>query len=104
MEPENINRGKITGSWGYRVRGCNVAGCTAFTVEEEVVVTRPPTVAPTLTVPTTNTTGSYTTSWTAVTHATSYELQERLNSRGIAADPCVVEASASGARGTGLVA
>lgn len=71
--------GKAMGTWGYRTRACNVAGCTAYTAEKKVVVTRPPTVAPALTVPASNTTGSYTTSWAAVTNAATYELQERLN-------------------------
>lgn len=70
--------GKTTGNWGYRVRACNVAGCTAYTAEKVVAVTRPPVSAPTVTVPATNTTGSYTANWTTVAAATTYELQERL--------------------------
>lgn len=69
--------GKASGSWGYRVRACNAAGCSAYTAESKVVVTLPPTGVPTLTVPATNSTGSYSASWTAVPAATRYELQER---------------------------
>ncbi|WP_457022077.1 RHS repeat protein [Luteimonas sp. A611] len=69
--------GKTTGSWGYRIRACNDAGCSAYAAEKVVAVTRPPTAAPTLTVPASNTTGSYSVSWTAVATATSYGLQER---------------------------
>lgn len=69
---------KATGSWGYRIRACNDAGCSAYSAEKVVAVLRAPSGVPTLTVPVTNTTGSYTVSWTAVATATSYELQERL--------------------------
>jgi len=74
--------GKTTGSWGYRVRACNVAGCSAYTAASAVEVTRPPTAAPTITAPASSTTGSYGVSWTAVAAATSYELQERHGSGG----------------------
>ncbi|MGY1410770.1 hypothetical protein ACW5EG_14505 [Luteimonas sp. A611] len=69
--------GKTAGNWGYRIRACNVAGRSAYTTEKVVAVTRPPTSAPTLTVPASNVTGSYSVSWTAVATATSYGLQER---------------------------
>ncbi|MEL1264111.1 RHS repeat protein [Pseudoxanthomonas putridarboris] len=69
--------GKATGSWGYRVRACNDAGCGAYSAMKTVAVTLPPTGVPTLTVPATNSTGSYSASWTAVAAATRYELQER---------------------------
>lgn len=74
--------GKTTGDWGYRIRACNVAGCTGYTAEKIVVVTRPPVSAPTLTVPASDTTGSYTVSWTAVAAATTYQLQERQGAGG----------------------
>jgi len=70
--------GKTTGSWGYRIRACNDAGCSAYAAEKVIAVTRPPTSAPTLTVPASNVTGSYSVTWTTVATATSYELQERL--------------------------
>ncbi|MGN7726482.1 RHS repeat protein [Luteimonas sp. 22616] len=72
--------GKAAGSYSYRVSACNDAGCTATSLEKTVVVTLPPTGAPTVTVPATNTTGSYTASWTAVAAATSYRLEERVGS------------------------
>ena len=72
--------GKTTGSWSYQVRACNDAGCSAYSPIETVAVTRPPTPAPTLTVPATNITGAYVVSWSEVMHAATYELQERLNS------------------------
>lgn len=73
--------GKTTGSWGYRVRACNV-DCGAWSLERTVAVTLLPAGVPTLTAPATSNTGGYAVSWTAVTHATTYQLQERLGSAG----------------------
>lgn len=69
--------GKPSGSWGYQVRACNVAGCSAWSAAKTTVVTLPPTSAPTLSAPATSATGSYTVSWTAVAAATRYELEQR---------------------------
>lgn len=71
--------GKSAGSWGYRVRACNAAGCGAYSAIGTVAVTLPPAGAPTLTVPATSYTGSYTVSWTAVATATTYQLEEQTN-------------------------
>jgi len=67
-----------SGSYNYHVKACNASGCSAYKAGSAVVVTIPPASAPTLTVPSTSSTGSYTASWTAVTGATSYTLQERV--------------------------
>ncbi|MCE7032886.1 hypothetical protein LY625_09725 [Lysobacter sp. GX 14042] len=69
--------GKATGTYEYRIRACNAAGCGGYSAGKSTAVTRPPTSAPTLTAPTSNTTGSYTVSWAAVSGATRYQLQER---------------------------
>ncbi|GGK03217.1 hypothetical protein GCM10011394_10360 [Luteimonas terricola] len=74
--------GKTAGSWGYRVRACNQAGCAAWSSVGTVAVTLPPASPPGLTVPASNTSGSYSATWTTVTHATSYQLQERLGTGG----------------------
>jgi YD repeat-containing protein len=71
--------GKATGSYGYRVRACNDGGCASFSSTQTTQVTLPPTGVPTLTAPATNNTGSYTVSWTSVSAATRYELQEQVN-------------------------
>ncbi|MEN5118216.1 hypothetical protein ABE488_12930 [Luteimonas sp. TWI662] len=71
--------GRSSGSWGYRVRACNEAGCSAFSAEKTVVVTLPPTTPPTISTPATNSTGSFAVSWGSVASAARYELQERLN-------------------------
>lgn len=70
-----------TGSWIYQVQACNAAGCSAFRVSGgRVTVTIPPASAPSLSMPTTSVTGSYTVSWGGVSGASSYTLQEQLNS------------------------
>ncbi|WP_158635301.1 hypothetical protein [Luteimonas cucumeris] len=71
--------GKAAGSYAYRAKACNPAGCGGYSTVKTVVVTYPPTVAPTLTAPASNVTGSYTVSWTGAATATSYTLQRNLN-------------------------
>lgn len=68
---------KAAGPYDYRVQACNPAGCSGWTSSQRVEVIHAPTGKPTLTVPATNTSGSYTVSWTAVAGATRYQLQER---------------------------
>lgn len=71
--------GKATGNYGYRVRACNAAGCSPSSGSVSVQVTYPPATAPTLTGPGQNITGAYTVSWTEVSSATSYQLEESAN-------------------------
>lgn len=75
-----VYSGKGTGSYGYRVRACNPAGCTNYSASKTVGVVLPPAGTPSLTVPASSTTGSYTASWTVVATATSYTLEEQLGS------------------------
>ncbi|NHA16189.1 RHS repeat domain-containing protein [Thioalkalivibrio sp. XN279] len=74
--------GQGNGTWGYRVRACNSGGCGAYSAIKSTVVTLPPSGVPSLIAPSSNSTGSYTVSWGAVSGATSYQLEERLNSGG----------------------
>jgi len=67
------------GSYTYRVKACNVVGCSGYRTSAPVVVTLPPTVAPTVSAPTTSSTGTYTVSWTGVAGAATYILQEQIN-------------------------
>jgi len=71
---------QAAGNWSYQVRACNATGCSAYSAARTTAVTLRPAAAPTLTVPTTNTTGGYTVNWVAVSTATSYQLEERLGS------------------------
>jgi predicted phage tail protein len=73
--------GRTTGTWGYRVRACNASGCGAYSAIKSTVVTLPPGGAPTLSGPTSAfAPASYTISWTSVSGAASYQLEQRLNS------------------------
>ncbi|MHB1059116.1 MAG: hypothetical protein ACYC0F_14655 [Rhodanobacter sp.] len=74
--------GKGDGTYGYRVQACNAGGCAAWSSTHSTKVTHPPTAAPSLSVPASNTSGSYTVSWGAVSLATSYTLQEQVNGGG----------------------
>jgi hypothetical protein len=70
----------VTGVWIYQVEACNSSGCSAFQLKHSgVTVTIPPASAPSLSVPATSGTGSYTVSWGAVSGATSYTLQQSSN-------------------------
>ena len=71
--------GKGNGSYAYRVIACNDGGCSAYSQNASVSVLLPPTAAPVLSVPATNSTGAYNVSWTAVGLATSYRLEESTN-------------------------
>lgn len=73
--------GKTNGTYGYRVRACNAAGCGLFSATATVTVTLfgPPT-APSMTAPPSyNYGGSYTASWNSVPGATNYRLEENRN-------------------------
>lgn len=71
-----------TGSYTYQVQACNGGGCSSWRVSGAVTVTIPPASAPTLSAPANSSTGSYTVSWTGVSGATSYTLQEQVNGGG----------------------
>jgi YD repeat-containing protein len=66
------------GSYTYRGQACNVSGCSGWSAEQAMTVIYPSDSAPTITAPTTSSTGSFTVSWTAVAGSTRYEPQERL--------------------------
>jgi hypothetical protein len=70
--------GKGNGSYGYRVQGCNVAGCGPVSGTKTIVVTRVPAAPANISAPTSlvgPVGGSFTVSWAAVSGATSYTLQ-----------------------------
>ena len=69
--------GLVNGSYGYRARACNVGGCGSYSAIKTTVVTLPPASAPTVTVPSANSNGAFTVSWTAVGTATNYPLEQR---------------------------
>ncbi|MBD8874360.1 hypothetical protein [Rhodanobacter sp. DHB23] len=74
--------GQGNGSYVYRVEACNVGGCSAWSSSGTTTVLLPPASAPSLSVPASNATGSYSVSWSAVGTATSYTLQRSIDSGG----------------------
>lgn len=70
----------VSGSYKYAVKACNASGCSGWRYSSTVAVTIPPGSAPSLSVPSSSSTGSYTVSWGAVSGASSYTLQEQVNS------------------------
>jgi hypothetical protein len=72
----------VTGSYTFQVRACNTGGCSGWKAGSAVTVTIPPASAPSLSAPSSSTTGSYSVSWTGVGGATSYTLQEQVNGGG----------------------
>jgi YD repeat-containing protein len=75
--------GEASGSYGYQVQACNAVGCGPWSAVGTDTVTLPPIPAtPGLTAPSANATGSYTVSWSSVSNATSYTMQEQINGGG----------------------
>ncbi|HEV2681800.1 MAG TPA: hypothetical protein VGV14_14945, partial [Rhodanobacter sp.] len=71
-----------SGSYSYRAYACNASGCNGYATSGAVAVTIPPASAPSLSVPASSNSGSYTVSWGGVSGATSYTLQEQVNGGG----------------------
>lgn len=74
--------GLANGSYVYRVQACNDYNCGPWTRSGTLVVTKPPTDAPTLSVPGSSGNGSYTVNWSGVAGQVSYILQEQVNGGG----------------------
>lgn len=71
--------GRQTGTYDYRAVACNGVGCSAPSAPHPVAVTVIPPVAPHVSAPASNTTGSYEVSWSGVEHASIYQLVEHRN-------------------------
>lgn len=71
--------GEGNGTYVYRVEACNAGGCSVWSGSKSTVVTHPPASAPSLSVPATSSSGSYTVGWGSVSTATSYTLQQSSN-------------------------
>lgn len=74
--------GKGNGSYYYRVHACNGSQCSGYrTGGNPTVVTLPPGVPASISVPASSSTGSYTVSWgTSTGTVTAYQLYEATNS------------------------
>jgi YD repeat-containing protein len=73
--------GKSTGNYSYRAQGCNGAGCGPYSGNATVEVIQPPGV-PSLSVPSSNSTGNYAVSWTAVPMTVVYNMEQNANNAG----------------------
>ena len=97
--------GLANGSYTYQVQACNdTAGnsvCTAWAAGGTLVVTHPPASAPSLSVPASSGTGSYTVSWGSVATATSYMLQISSNGGSTWSTATSGSATSWGASGQG---
>src|SRR3546814_16622400 len=78
--------GLTDGTYDYQVKACNGGGCSAYSAIASTAVTFPPTGLPTLTVPAADNNGAFTVSWTSISLAGRYELQQRKDEIGRA--PC----------------
>lgn len=74
--------GEGTGSYAYRVQGCNGGGCGPWSNIVTTTVVYPPSSAPSVSVPGSSNNGSYAVNWGSVSGATSYTLQEQVNGGG----------------------
>lgn len=68
--------GKNAGTYSYRVKACNVAGCGPLSGTVAVQEIDPPGAPPNIFAPSVNPDGNYTISWTAVSGSSSYQLEE----------------------------
>lgn len=74
--------GKATGSFNYRVRACNPAGCTGYSSSAAVTMVYPPASAPGLSMPARSAPGSIGIGWNGIGGADRYTLQESSNGGG----------------------
>lgn len=95
--------GKSTGVYGYQVRACNSAGCGPWSNVVSTSVLLPPSAAPSITLASSSTTGSFPVTWSAVAGAVEYRLEERLGSgawQGVQAEGSTVRNVSGKATGT----
>jgi hypothetical protein len=67
-----------SGTYKYQVAACGAGGCSSYRVSGSVAVTLPPASAASLSGPSSSTSGTYTLSWTAVSGATRYQLNQNV--------------------------
>lgn len=72
--------GQPAGSYAYRAKACNPAGCGGYSTTVTVTVVYPPTSTSSVTAPASTITGNFNVSWTAVASATYYNLERKLGS------------------------
>ncbi|HEY4144921.1 hypothetical protein [Pinirhizobacter sp.] len=72
----------VSGTYTYRVRACNATGCSGYGPSKSSSIVVPPQSAPGISAPATNNIGIYTVSWTGVSGAATYLIQEQVNGGG----------------------
>lgn len=89
--------GRGNGTYYYRVRACNVSGCSGYrTGNNSLSVTLPPGTPASITVPVSNTTGNYSINWGAASGVvTAYMLYESTNS-GFSGQTLIYSGAATG--------
>lgn len=88
--------GRGNGTYYYRVRACNPAGCSGYRAgANATTVALPPDTPPSISVPSSSNTGNYTISWTAPTAGTVtvYELYQAVNGGSYGAFPYTTTAT-----------
>jgi hypothetical protein len=71
----NYNASVQTGSfWGYRVKACNIKGCSPYSQEIVVIVNIPASTTPVISAPATDADSYYDVTWTSVPGTHHYEL------------------------------
>lgn len=94
--------GKPAGTYGYRVFGCNPAGCGPESDVARTQVIYPPAAAPSLNVPGQSLDGNYTIAWSSADGALRYALEESFNNGAWAQVASLASTSqAFGGKGTG---
>lgn len=71
--------GKAAGTYAYRVKACNLYGCSPEVTGANTVLVRYAPGAPDVWVPDRNLTGGYSVSWSGVADTTNYQLDEQFN-------------------------
>ncbi|WP_314101486.1 RHS repeat protein [uncultured Stenotrophomonas sp.] len=74
--------GRAAGTYAYRARGCNAAGCGPFSASATVVTFWPPGSAPALSAPSIALSGNFTINWSGVPDANKYSVEESANGAG----------------------
>lgn len=74
--------GRPAGSYGYRSRGCDPAGCGPFSALVTVVAFSPPGSGPALSAPAIALNGNFALSWSSVPGANEYSVEESVNGAG----------------------
>lgn len=75
--------GKSNNNYGYRVQACNTTGCGPWSSVVTVnVATTAIASAPSVSVPGSSNSGTYTVSWSSINNAAYYNLQEQANGGG----------------------